>query len=168
MLIKLLRFLWDASFPMFRLSRENMLHLRKLWQILFWGNSYSFLINFALYTHLYFHTAFLRMCVFIWAPQKRRPRQDSWVRGLLKKCSEENISENGSGESRVGQRKELSKVEASAWSHRDCGGWVKYPRDVRTLLSGNIFFFAPLSVSHTLWCGREMGRVYCNSQAKRI
>lgn len=151
MLIKLLRFLWDASFPMFRLSRENMLHLRKLWQILFWGNSYSFLINFALYTHLYFHTAFLRMCVFIWAPQKRRPRQDSWVRGLLKKCSEENISENGSGESRVGQRKELSKVEASAWSHRDCGGWVKYPRDVRTLLSGNIFFFCPsVSESYSL------------------
>ena len=96
-----------------------------------------FLINFALYTHLYFHSAFLSTYVFIWAPQKRRPRQDSCVHGLLKKCSEEN----GSGGSRVGQRKELSKAEASAWSHRGYGGWVKYPRDGRALLSGNLFFF---------------------------
>lgn len=129
---------------MLRLSRENILHLRKLWQILFWGNSHSFLINFALYTHLYFHSAFLRMCVFIWAPQKWRPRHDSCVRGLLKKCSGENGSENQSRGSWVGLRKELSKAEASAWSHRGCGGWVKYPRDGCTVLSGNLFFFFPL------------------------
>ena len=104
-----------------------------------------FLINFALYTHLYFHSAFLRTYVFIWAPQKRRPRQDSCVHGLLKKCSEGN----GSGGSRVGQRKELSKAEASAWSHRGYGGWVKYPRDGRALLSGNLFFFFCPSVSES-------------------
>lgn len=42
------------------------------------------------------------------------------------------------------------------------------PEMVAPCCQETIFFFAPLSVSHTLWCGGEMGRVCCNSQARRI
>lgn len=117
------------------------------------------------YTHLYFHSAFLRCVFFTWAPQKWRPRHDPAYVVLLRSALGENevkLKSGGAGWGQKGAEQSRGLLDSTGAVEDE----LNTPEMVAPCCQETFFF--PLSVSHSLWYGGKMGRVCCNSQARRI